>query len=48
MPHNVGSKQKIRDDADFNIQQMDDEIDLAMNETFDTAAMDSGSIENFR
>ena len=42
----------MRDEGDFNMQQMDDEIDIAMNEAFDNAAMDSGNLvkldENFR
>ena len=41
----------MRDEGDFNMQQMDDEIDIAMNEAFDNAAMDSGNLaklNNFR
>ena len=42
----------MRDEGDFNMQQMDDEIDIAMNEAFDNAAMDSGNLvklgKNFR
>lgn len=34
----------MRDEGDFNMQQMDDEIDIAMNEAFDNAAMDSGNL----
>ena len=34
----------MRDEGDFNMQQLDDEIDIAMNEAFDNAAMDSGNL----